>query len=283
MFATILAALITAQVEPLAPIETDVPENIAPSVAPAEQAPPSAAAFELGRSRSVYQIRPAVDVPLTLAGAVIAAIRFFGTETIVHRSCPCDPATLNPVDRGTVRYHDRTLLPVSHVALGIMIATPIVLDAIDLGFTKPFFEDLMILVETLSIDTAFQAATAMIVQRPRPLAYAGDPELVEKGEGYVSFYAGHVATAVATMSVVAQTLRLRYGHRVWPWLLPVAMGTAMGVLRIRSGDHFPTDTLVGALAGFAVGITVPWLHERAPETQVRLVPSPGGAGLAGRF
>jgi membrane-associated phospholipid phosphatase len=277
MVVTIIAALISAQVAP-----SDFHAN-PPALMPAEQASPSSTALGLRQSRSVYQIRPAVDVSLTVAGAVVAAIRLFGTDAIVRRSCPCDPDTLNPLDRGTVRYHDRALLPVSHVALGLMIAVPIILDAIDLGFTKPFFEDLLILVETLSINTALQAGTALMVQRPRPLSYAGDPGIIDKGEGYVSFYAGHAATAVATMSVVAQTLHLRYGHRVWPWLLPIAMGTAMGVMRIASGDHFPTDTIVGALAGLVVGIAVPGLHARVPDAQVRLVPAPGGAGLAGKF
>ena len=99
----------------------------------------------------------------------------------------------------------------------------------------------------------------------------------------MSFYAGHVATAFAMMSVVSQTLRYRYGHRVWPWIVTAALGTSMAIMRMGSGDHFPTDVIVGAVAGLAVGITVPWLHERAPGAQVRIVPSPGGAGVAGTF
>jgi membrane-associated phospholipid phosphatase len=78
-------------------------------------------------------------------------------------------------------------------------------------------------------------------------------------------------------------LRLRYGIRVWPWLLTTALGTMMAIERMGSGDHFPTDVIVGAVAGLAIGITVPWLHERAPEAHVRLVPSQGGLGLAGEF
>ncbi len=282
---TILATLIAAQVQPLTPPpDTDTPTRSESLLAPAD---PGSSVVELeakaAPNRSVYKIRLGIDVPVTVAGGIVAAVRFFGTEKIVRRSCPCDPATLNHVDRSVVRYHNRDFQLAADISLGLMIGIPIVLDALDLGFTKPFFEDLMIFIETLSIDTAFQAGTALIAQRPRPASYAGDPAIIDRGEGYASFYAGHVATAFAAMSVVSQTLRYRYGHRFWPWIVTVAAGTSMAFMRMGSGSHFPTDVIVGGLAGLAVGIAVPWLHARAPETQVRIVPSLGGVGVAGRF
>lgn len=270
----LLTVLIAAQI-------ASPPTDLVPVQAPT----PSATALLEAHPKdpSVYRIRPALDIPITLVGAGVAAVRYFATDAIVRKSCPCDPSTLNRLDRETYRYNNAVLQPVAHVTLGLILAVPIILDAIDLGFSKPFFEDLMVLLETLSIDTAFQAGTALIVQRPRPLTYAGHPEILEKGEGYVSFYAGHVATAFAASAVVAQTLRLRYGHRFWPWLIPAAAGTAMALMRVYSGDHFPTDVLVGAAAGLAVGIAVPWLHARTPEAEVRIVPAQGGAGVAGKF
>ncbi len=277
---TLIATLIAAQPQPLA--QTDTPTRTDTLLVPADQAP-SVVGLPASPIRSVYRFHLAIDIPLTVAGSVIAGVRLLGTPTLVRPSCPCDPATLNQLDRHAVQYHNRSLQIVADVSMALIIATPIVLDALDLGFSKPLFEDLMVLVETLSIDTGFQAATAMIVQRPRPLSYAGEPGLISRGEGYVSFYAGHVATTFAAMSVVSQTLRLRYGIRVWPWILTTALGTMMAIERIGSGDHFPTDVIVGAVAGLAIGITVPWLHERAPEAHVRLVPSQGGLGLAGEF
>ena len=86
------------------------------------------------------------------------------------------------------------------------------------------------------------------------------------------------------MAVVSQTLRLRYGIKVWPWILTAGVGTLMAVGRVGAGAHFPTDVIVGAVAGLAIGITVPWLHQRGHEEgQVRLVPALGGLGLAGQF
>ena len=233
--------------------------------------------------RSVYKIWPAIDVPVTIAAVSVVAIRAFATDAVVKPSCPCDPATLNSFDRGAVRYHNAVLQPVADVSLGLIIGVPIVLDLIELGFSKAFAEDFTVLFETLAINTAFQGGIALIVQRPRPLSYAGEP-IALRGDGYTSFYAGHVATAVAAMAVVSQTLRLRYGIKVWPWILTAGVGTLMAVGRVGAGAHFPTDVIVGAVAGLAIGITVPWLHQRGHEEgQVRLVPALGGLGLAGQF
>jgi len=279
---TLLATLIAFQLQPLGPTDTDTPTRPDTSLVPAARAP-SVVGLEASPNRSVYKIHLAVDVPVTLAGAVVAGIRLFGTEKLIRPSCPCDRATLNPFDRSSVKYNNPSIQLVADVSLALIIATPIVLDLIDLGFSKPFFEDLMIFIETLALNTGVQAATALIVQRPRPSSYAGDPGIISRGEGYTSFYAGHVATTFAAMAVVSQTLRLRFGIKVWPWILTTALGTMMALERVGSGAHFPTDVIVGAVAGLAVGITVPWLHQRAPASQVRLVPARGGLGLAGQF
>ena len=55
--------------------------------------------------------------------------------------------------------------------------------------------------------------------------------------------------------------RSRWNYLVWPVLLAVA--TIEPVLRVISGDHFPTDVISGALAGSAFGLLVPAIHRRA--------------------
>ena len=45
-----------------------------------------------------------------------------------------------------------------------------------------------------------------------------------------------------------------------PYLAATGVTAWTGVLRVRAHKHFPSDVLVGGLAGAAVGILVPELH-----------------------
>jgi len=142
----------------------------------------------------------------------------------------------------------------------------------------------MIYVETLAVDTALQNATNFIVSRPRPRTYAGDPAFLSSGEGYLSFYAGHVSTAFAMTSAAAFTIRHRHGEHVWPWVVGGLIAASVGVERVASGHHFPTDVAAAAVAGTAIGVTVPWLHlRRGPERLSVSVMSGRGLGLVGAF
>ena len=40
------------------------------------------------------------------------------------------------------------------------------------------------------------------------------------------------------------------------------VGTSVGIERVAAGRHFPTDVLVGVVAGTAVGVLVPYYHRR---------------------
>ena len=164
-----------------------------------------------------------------------------------------------------------------------MAALPLA-DALDVGLSRTWAEDLMVYAETVAVDTALQNATNFIVSRPRPRTYAGDPAFVNSGEGYLSFYAGHVSTAFATLSMAAFTIRHRHGEQVWPWVVAGLLASSVGVERIASGHHFPTDVATAAVAGTAIGVTVPWLHLRRGPARLALTAMSGrGLGIAGAF
>jgi hypothetical protein len=255
-----------------------------PSVPVVPPAPVAFAPAPRPRPREVYELHLAVDVPVTLVAGSVGLVRIFFENQLARKSCPCDPASLNALDRRAVGNHSEAASLAADVTVyGMAVALPLV-DLLDLGFGRPFGEDLMVFAETLAIDTALQNATNFLVSRPRPRTYAGDPALVTSGEGYLSFYAGHVSTAFAAVSVTAFTMRKRYGERIWPWIAGGLLASSVAVERVASGHHFPTDVAAAAVVGTAIGLTVPWLHLRRGETQVQLVPVGGnGVGLAGAF
>jgi len=252
--------------------------------APPTDRAPAPEAEAPARRRDIYQVHLAVDIPVTVVGGSAGLVRVLFEDQLARKSCPCDPASVNALDRFAVGNHSHAASIAANVTVyGVMAALPLA-DALDVGWSRTWAEDMMVYAETIAVDTALQNAANFIVARPRPRTYAGDPEFVHSGEGYLSFYAGHVSTAFATLSMAAFTVRQRYGEQVWPWVVAGLLASSVGVERVASGHHFPTDVATAAVAGTAIGITIPWLHLRAGSRRVTLTAMAGrGLGLAGEF
>jgi membrane-associated phospholipid phosphatase len=234
--------------------------------------------------REVYGVHLAIDIPVIVVGGAAGLVRILFENKLVHKDCPCNPDGINRLDRWTVRYHSEAAsIAADATVYSVLSALPLV-DLFALGFGRAWGEDLVVYVEALAVDTALQNATNFIVARPRPRTYAGDPAFVNSGEGYLSFYAGHVSTAFAGLAVAAYTIRKRYGEQVWPWIVGALIASSIAVERVASGHHFPTDVGVAAVVGTGIGIGVPWLHLRRWDTKVQIAPvGAHGLGLAGTF
>ena len=55
--------------------------------------------------------------------------------------------------------------------------------------------------------------------------------------------------------------RSTLSYVIWGSTLSVAAAT--GYARVKSGVHFPTDVIAGALVGGAIGYLVPALHKKS--------------------
>lgn len=83
--------------------------------------------------------------------------------------------------------------------------------------------------------------------RARPnMADAGDFTGPNTAKGYSSFPSGHTAAAFAVATVMAN----RHPDQKW---LYYGLASAVGVARVRSSAHFPSDVLVGAAVGMYAG------------------------------
>jgi membrane-associated phospholipid phosphatase len=255
---------------PTAPEQSSLPVDWAPAPKP--------------RAPEVYKLHLAADIPIIVVGVGAGLARELFRDKLARKSCPCDSASINRFDRWTVGYHSQAASVAADVTVyGVLFALPLV-DLLDLGFGRALGEDVVVYVEALAVSTAIQNATNFITARPRPRSYAGDPAMANSGEGYLSFYAGHVSTVSAGLAVAALTLRKRYGEQAWPWIVGALITSSVAVERVASGHHFPTDVAVAAVAGTAVGLAVPWLHYRRGETHVQVAPvGASGLGLVGAF
>lgn len=252
---------------------------------------PDPALAEPEQGASVYRVGT-LDLGITalaIAGAI--APNQFPTR-LIHTSCAspgsCAPGSVNAFDRFAVDLHSKPADIASDVTVGLSVAVPALADAFRLGLGPALREDLTILTETVAVNAVIVTGVKYLVQRPLPVTYARRDGLPEQAQGYRSFYSGHTSTAVAALTASAWTLHFRDGPQAWPWIVTGVVGASVAAERVLAGRHFPSDVLVGAAAGFAVGTAIPWLHVRRPLAKrglsdVGVVPAGRGLALAARW
>jgi membrane-associated phospholipid phosphatase len=256
----------------------------APSRPATERDSPSAERSEPS-APSIFQVDSTRDGLVIGASAVAAVVQYLFADQLITPRCPCDPDEVNAFDRPVIGNDSHPAEVASDVTLALTLTVPLLLDGLDLGLSRPFYEDAVVFVEALAIDAALFSLVKAAVHRPLSIVYSGQaPSLVDSPRGYRSFYSGHAALAFAALSVTSVTLDLRYDAGVWPWLASAAIGASVAIERVAAGRHFYTDVLVGFGVGTLVGTVVPLLHLRPREAGVsspRLVPAPGGLAIVG--
>jgi len=133
--------------------------------------------------------------------------------------------------------------------------------------------------ETLLLQSGINALIKSATRRARPYVYDPGTPLNRKMASYarVSFYSGHTGTAAA-MSFLSARLLCAYvsDHRARTviWGGAVAYPVVVGVLRVKSGHHFPSDVIVGYVTGATIGYLIPELHraERSVHFSMQLSP-----------
>ena len=155
--------------------------------------------------------------------------------------------------------------------------------------------DAILYAESISLTQAFTNATKIGVRRPRPIDYAHCSGTSGAGcdntDLQLSFFSGHASTAGAITGTATYLAFMREGpRRARPWIT-LGVGTLLTAFisyeRVRSGEHFPTDVIMGSLAGAGIGVLVPHLHRRphyhestycAPPVIIGFAPTPRDGG-----
>jgi membrane-associated phospholipid phosphatase len=237
---------------------------------------------------SIYRVGWLPD--LAIIGASAAA--WFApqpfTKDVVSAECPCDRAHVPFFDRGALGRSSSAARLTSDLTVTGLLVLPPLLDTIDVrlhgGAWTTVGEDLVVMGEAVLVQGGLNEVVKLAVRRPRPLAYgaaAGSPTLADP-DTYLSFYSGHSSTAFAAGMAYASTFAGRHPHsrhRFVVYGAVVAVAGTAATMRVLAGKHFPSDVLVGALVGGAIGVGLPWLHRR----EVVLAATPGGLSISGSF
>ncbi len=235
---------------------------------------------DAARSLDVYRVSPVADAAVIGVSTAATLVPWLLEDRIIEVRCPCDPAEVPRWERFAIGNKSPAADLASNASLAAAVAGPVIWSFVSTsGDPAAFWHDATILAEATLVTGALTTTVKYFVwQRPIPLAYAGDPAYVDKPGSYRAFWSGHTATVASALFAWAWTYRLREGPATWPLLLAAAGTATVAVERVAGGQHFPSDVIVGALVGGAIGTAVPLLHAR--EGGGGIVVAPKGRGLA---
>ncbi|MDP2956119.1 MAG: phosphatase PAP2 family protein [Longimicrobiales bacterium] len=97
-----------------------------------------------------------------------------------------------------------------------------------------------------------------------------------------SFFSGHTSAAFTLATLMSTVYGDVYGRSAASdalWAASLSAAALTGYARVKAGQHYPSDVLVGAAVGSAVGILVPSLHRAARTSGVQVTAGPGGLSV----
>ena len=214
---------------------------------------------------SIYEISPR-SLAVAFAGlGVVLTPAVFARRLIRKQGCG-PAAAVNRFDRLAIGCDSELAERLSNAGMIFGIAAPFAIDWLETrGEPAAFFEDAWVLGQALALTGALTTTVKYVVQRPLPETYAGVVQNRRgKPRGYRAFYSGHVSAMATSLAAGCVTIGRRHDRPKWgwPWLLSATLTGLVGLGRIYSGKHFPSDVLVGAPIGAATGAGVALLHAR---------------------
>lgn len=131
----------------------------------------------------------------------------------------------------------------------------------------------VMLVEAISLNLSTTFLTKYLARRPRPFIYNPQTVLADKQTRAAteSFVSGHTSNAAMLSVFSATVFNDLFPESKWRtpiWAAALTIPAAVGILRVESGKHFPTDVLAGYGLGALIGYLVPTLHRRDSKIQV---------------
>ena len=128
--------------------------------------------------------------------------------------------------------------------------------------------------------------TKAAVGRKRPYLYNTDVSAEQRhafsDSPYLSFFSGHTCAAFLAATFASKVITDIHGDSIWTKLLwgsSLSLATMAGYARYKAGMHYPSDVIVGAAVGFAIGYFIPILHKKNRRDRLSLIIAPNRIGF----
>ncbi len=147
-----------------------------------------------------------------------------------------------------------------------------------------------IFLEAAAFTTGATYAAKGMAGRTRPCAYnpslTPEERLAIAGSGssvHLSFFSGHTSAAFAAATLMSTIYTDLHGFSTASkilWGSSLSLATVTAYARVKGGMHFPSDVIVGAVVGSAIGYLVPALHRKRSDDGIRISAGPGGLQMS---
>jgi membrane-associated phospholipid phosphatase len=221
-------------------------------------------------NKSVYKLKPWVDIPIIAVGTIWSNYAF----TKIYKKTPSSVeqiqnlkiSDINAFDRWAVYPYSRSLDNLSQYPFLAAMPLPLVFMLSGKETRHDFLKLTVLYWEAMSITGLLGTLATFSVDRYRPLAYSPETPM-DKRTGSVtknSFYSGHVQIVATPTFFIAKVFADYHPHSKIKWVFYGIASVATGAtayIRLRAGEHFPSDILLGTATGVLAGILVPHFHK----------------------
>jgi membrane-associated phospholipid phosphatase len=219
--------------------------------------------------QSPYQYRTGRELGIGAAALGLGSFSHY----FYQRNTPLNAGQIAALDKSAIPTFDRWAttrhsLPARRWSDALLYAStllPAVLHLSDKPVRKDFLGIGALYAETAFLNLSLTNFVKNTVRRTRPYAYHPDVPLADKTrvDTQQSFYSGHTSQSAAMCFLAASIYADYHPESPWKplvWATAATLPAVTGLLRIRGGKHFPTDVIVGYVAGAAIGWGIPRLH-----------------------
>ncbi|MBP5246437.1 MAG: phosphatase PAP2 family protein [Fibrobacter sp.] len=232
-----------------------------------------------------YALSLGTEAPILSLGVTAYIVSQYAYSQMEPRSCEPNKENLLPWDRPFAGTFHPAFDDVSDWTLYALIAFPLGFETVELALGNSTGSEALTFFLTAAEITLWQSSLNLIV---RSLRLWGRPEIYRsgadrsRGESWGSFYSGHTGAAFSIAVFSSLWFMEKYPNSSYiplVWGGTLGLASAVGIMRITAGKHFPTDVIAGALVGSVSSYLVLRLHKTS-RVKVSLVPGYIGVGVS---
>lgn len=222
-------------------------------------------------NESPYTTKFKVDGPVIAAGLGLSAL---GLNFIQNKDALTDADLLtktkdqvNKFDRFAAGNFSEQANDDSYLPFYVSFAMPVV-SLLNKNIGKKSGQVMVLYLETMAATGALYTMSAGLIARPRPLVYSPTEASADKrksNDSQRSFFAGHTAATAAASFFAAKVFadfNPNSKAKPYVWAAAALLPASVGYMRLKAGQHFLSDNIVGYGVGMAAGILVPHFHKK---------------------